>query len=330
MRFADWDEKEYIKELEDAVWDEPETALSMNDGHSDIHYSPDGSYKGMISRIVHENVKGAGSFPSKEDAMDLIQNAVAFAISDIAKWVLKGKGEFNDRRDYHTLALTVYMGDSEDTGINLDEKFREIKSHSVRLVLERSFEPGVPFGFFLKTAYPDTHEEHSEFTGRQFTKEEVVKGLCDFESEYQKLAFLLRDEIKGVSVHYGKVEHQEEYIRLRCGNPAKEQYTAYLNPQEGIKIYQSDKERRHPITPAELKRKCPQITEVIQIADEIIQEGEVKCWIADRKTLDALSDSKNNNQGLRSLDEMIKEVEAKDEAVIPSENLNLAKNSISR
>lgn len=258
------DPDKYLQCLEDMVWDDPKTALSMESGHTNIHFQKD-SVKDMITRIIREGVDGAGGFASPEDAMELIQNAVIYRSQEIADWMMSKRMEFDDPRDYHTKAFTVYMGENEVTGRNYDDKFREMESHAVKIVLKRDYSDYAPLGFCLITAYPEINEEHTKYTGKQLSPRDIAQNkLYDFRSGTEKAAFLTKDNSYGVKVRYAEDRDHNEYASFSVRN-GDVRYTAYLAENE-LKIVRQSLSEKKRLDPTELEQEYPKLSSVLKDA----------------------------------------------------------------
>ena len=236
------------------------TALAMNAGHTRIHMNNEETTKQMLTRIIDEKVSGAGSFVSEELAMDLIENVVYNKAHEIAVWATKTRGEFESTADYQQLALTVVVEPGEVAGINIDSRFREISTDATRIVLQRDYSDTSPYGFYLKTAYPDadTKRGYGTPTGKVYTKEEIVeKGLYDFHSDMQKAAFLM-DGKPGIRVKLLEDNGQEQ-LRLTAKR-GDTYYVAYIKePGENNKFIRSENGAKEKITVETLVTECPEL-----------------------------------------------------------------------
>ncbi len=189
----------------------------------------------MISRMIEENVTGTGSFVgSREDAVDWIVNAAVFNAEDITNWIVTPKFAFSNITDYHRHVLTVFMGPDEIPGIGLelsDDEQSMVKkiSHSVTMVMERDH--SCPYGFYLKTAYPNIHDKHAEIVDT-ITKEDIINDrLYKFDDKLSLAVFWFSDQ--GINFQYRIDDTHEPYLKI---DDRQTNYTAFLRPTS-VKYY---------------------------------------------------------------------------------------------
>ena len=246
MYYTDFDK--YVADLEDMLWDDPDTALAMGLGHSTIHMRGDENTKSMVSRMLDEGVKGSGSFlGGQEEATMNIQQAALYESNTIAEWVLADKSAFKTKESYEYLAISVDMDPSATkkhsvvTGIGLkyDEStgdILEMKSHGVRLVLKRDRD--CIFGFHLRTAYAD--HRIAEPTGVRYTKDDILVGkFYEFPNRLSLAYFANKND--NVLTFYGEDRDHRPYIRVvhkhsKYSAYIKETETKYYNELGGERV----------------------------------------------------------------------------------------------
>ncbi|MBO5551448.1 MAG: hypothetical protein J5966_05765 [Lachnospiraceae bacterium] len=228
------DIEKFEKDLEDMLWDDPETALAMGLGHSKIHMRGKETAKDMITRILDEGVKGSGSFlGSEEEAKENIQQSAIYNAKNIVKWAVADRGMFKSENEYQYLAFSVNMGNQvTGTGLRIDEKtgnIVEMESHGTRIVLKR--DRGCVFGFHLRTAYAD--HRIAKPTGRVYSRSDIINGgLYDFPDRLSFASYANQND--NVLTYYGKDRNHEPYIKVvhknsKCVAFIKETSTRYYD-----------------------------------------------------------------------------------------------------
>ncbi len=257
------DPETYRNMLDDAIWSNPKQTLAIDLGHSQIHFQSENVEKEMLKRIIEENKENVSVFTSKENAMDMVQNASSFVVDKIAAWMTEERTVFSDPKDYHELAIDVNM--QEETGITMNRQLEERHTDSVRLILRRDYSEAAPFGFRLETAYPLLSEHNHEEPFKVLSPKEVVANhQYEFETTISRTAFLCSGQ-KDIDVRLMRDKDHNDYIRFKT-KERDEQYIAYLHP-ENLKIFRFQGENgKERLTPEQLEEDCPKLTAILKDA----------------------------------------------------------------
>ena len=227
--------KELVQAIETTLfdaWDSKESyeyLLSNGEGHSCIHSGK--SEEELARRLINtKSISGASCFETPEDAQDKIVCALLEKKNEIAKWLQKDWRE-TSAEDYRRMSFSVDMRNSDPAGYGFDEHFREKTTGAVRIVLERdkplshAFSKGCPCGFYIVTAYPDLNHPSAQFTGRQFSAEELANDISGSENPLKKTETYFRERgpERGLETFVRFVPADDAHpdslkIKTRCDN----------------------------------------------------------------------------------------------------------------
>lgn len=219
----------YRELLDDAVWTNETFALGMHSGHTNIHYDEDCNINHTLVRLIKEDKKAVCNFDNSEDAISIIQSAVSTDIKNITNWMMKEKKEFDDESKYYEYAVSINMKEHVGKGIirNKDNSFEEKEIQAVRIVLQREYSDLCPYGFYLKTAYPDIYDKNS-ITTQKISKEDIIeRNLFTFNDKYEKAAFKYNGKA-GVIVTYENKEYDTPFIKAYFSDK-ENRYKCYIN-----------------------------------------------------------------------------------------------------
>ncbi|MCD8084614.1 MAG: hypothetical protein LUE86_14190 [Clostridiales bacterium] len=248
------DQKTLGNEIRKSLWDNPESALAMNFGHTkNLHVGRTNSE--LLSRLVHDGKPAVSSFIDYDTMMDSVVNAVSYHADKIAGWLQSGRREFENPRDYGHYAIRVDI-DGEPLGHGFKPDLKEYETPVVAVILERDLSDHAPFGFVLKTA---------QETGLSFTKAQVRdENIVDFKGAAEEAAFCLMGEFPGISIHAEKDRCHEEEIAIR---KVEEQthYCAFVKPVK-TSCYVREGDRLDRIAQRELPMDMREAIESAEIA----------------------------------------------------------------
>lgn len=273
------DPQKMLDDFQDMLWDDPKTALAMGLGHSEIHMIENESLESMVSRLLEEQVRGVGSFVGdEEEIVENIANAAMFKAKAITKWATSSRADFDRPDEYKTLAFTVFMGEDEITGVGLEEnnehKLEKKLSRSIRMVLSR--DKDCMFGFYLKTAYPNIHDEYAETTGEFYDKEAILqKHLYKF-TDRMSLASFISDNTN-IRSYYRTDSSHEPYLYVRDN---RTEYVAYIKEYD-TKFYRiaqspdgTSKKEKQKVSREEVESNAPDFMEDIKKMEKTIRQAK--------------------------------------------------------
>ena len=190
------DRKTLSQELQDAVWNNPESALGINFGHTkDLHVGKSDSE--LVLQMCDAGKSAASCFIDQNIMVESLSHAILYCADKIADWVQ------TDLKKYETPCI--------------------------RVVLERDMSDIAPYGFLLTTAYADITDPEAKATGIQFTKEQVKEeNLIDFRSCEQETAFYLSGDYPGLRIAVTKDRMGCNQLTFKKNLPER-QLTAHLN-----------------------------------------------------------------------------------------------------
>lgn len=229
--------EEYRDCIEKVSDEEVDIFLNTNKGHSREFHSFQSDAQ-MLERLVSENKEAVSSFYDEEQLRLSISDAICFKAEDIATWFTKGYKEFNSPDEYRAFAFSVDIG--EDIGNGFDEKYQEKATSVIRLVLQRDVSGESPFGFFVKTAYADIMNDLAYYTGKKYSKNQVLQNSDLKISPVQKMREEAKEIAGDANIFLQKCNGQEQ-LKIRFS----EEVTVYLSENNiSIRINEEDNRRK--------------------------------------------------------------------------------------
>lgn len=221
------DRKTLSQELQDAVWNNPESALGINFGHTkDLHVGKSDSE--LVLQMCDAGKSAASCFIDQNIMVESLSHAILYCADKIADWVQTDRKEFKNPADYRKFIFSLNI-DGDPIGYGFKQDLKKYETPCIRVVLERDMSDIDPYGFLLTTAYADITDPEAKATGIQFTKEQVKEeNLIDFRSCEQETAFYLSGDYPGLRIAVTKDRMGCNQLTFKKNLPER-QLTAHLN-----------------------------------------------------------------------------------------------------
>ncbi len=291
MRYRDllkMDGDLYINRLLDAAYDSidhPEEELyylGYSRGHSSIHYKVDNV--ALFSRMWKEHLPTVSCFTDEQTAREAISDAIAYKAKDIYRWF--SQDQPSDRNDFffNNFSFTVDMRTEEPIGYGMDAGLNTYASNGVRFVLERDFSGKSPFGFYLKTAYPEISQESFCTRGsKKFSLDEIEteaesREISLFRDDFERVAAVLKYDPEFIKnkVSVSHFESDGEFPRQVVMH--KQEGEAFLDmyvKENGCRVFERTVHGRRSLSLDEMFKKYPEashfLVKALQERDKAIE-----------------------------------------------------------
>lgn len=244
----------------DNMWNNPsllDSAFGMNLGHTDQHIGNDPD-ENLFTRIVEDEIAGEGRFQDKESANDFIMNALCVTSDQIIAWLQGAQGHFDSHNvignsTSQELVITVNMQEKVGTSYLIKQKLENDKGEIfqvpytdglihkkepqyITMVLDADMDKKhpmySPFGFYIKTAYPDDIDGQSPEIGT-VSRAEAVKNIAI--TSMNKAYFIAAGNTNHiqVSLQNKTQSNADQSIRLtKLPINNEKGYTAYINAND--------------------------------------------------------------------------------------------------
>lgn len=255
-------------DLTEDLWDNFEYAVNISAGHTAIHSAGENSVLDSVKRVIRESTTNVSFFYSNEDALGLAQDVCVSNVEKISAWMQTKRQYFKEQADYRNLVLTLNLRQDAGYGFVAEkDKLIERTARAVTVVLERNYSDDCPYGFHLKTAYPNILEEHAIDTGRIFSKRDIINEAVELNPE-ERAVLALKGAQTGVTVRY----YEPSQIRLAARSKDTE-YTVFLgrNRFKAQKNPIGQKGRPEWASKAEIAANCPKLNDALAEAEAVLK-----------------------------------------------------------
>lgn len=265
------DPEVYQEKLEDAVMDDVACILNVNKGHSSVLHAGQ-SMNDMVSRLIKEEKQIVSSFYDAGTLVDVLQDAIYFKAQNISTWITSSKIDFDDPKKYHTLSFTLDMKDGP-LGHGITKEGKELSTPSVTIVLQRDISEESPYGFFVKTAYPELTYQKAEETGLKINIQDFIENKLNFESTIEKAYYGLKNKYPDQKICLQNNNGNEQIKIIAEQDDCK--YIAYID-EYNLQIKKADLDIIKTSNLAECFIECPDMVNIIDYTQNIIHGHNIE------------------------------------------------------
>lgn len=233
--------EEYQKQIEEVSYDDVDVFLNVNKGHSKEFHSFQSDAQ-LLERLVSEDKEAVSSFYDEEQLRQSISDTICYKAKEISAWFTKGRMEFAKPSEYQTLALSVDIG--EDIGNGFTRNYQEKATSVITLVLQRDLSGESPFGFFVNTAYADITNDLAYYTGKEYSKAQVLQNDDLNISPIQKMREEARTILKKDAKIFLQKCNGQEQLKICFPENNEQQVTVFLTENNLSVRINSESERR--------------------------------------------------------------------------------------
>lgn len=244
--------QQYSTYLTNTIYSFPDFAANISQGHAkNIHI--ESNDVDLIKRASFKDVTWASSFQDNESFDDYVTDSISYKAHEIADWILSDRQDFKNASDYFTKDFLV---DFKDEEVGYGYKSGDLSRYStsaIKIVLQRDMTGDSPFGFYLKTAYPQMNEPVK--TNISFT-EDYFEKLNEKEMSVPQKLFFYAQTI-GIKGYVKNIDNEDTFI-VNCpvDNNGKNGYISAFYTKDKVKYKLTNNEGKRRIDASDLYFEC--------------------------------------------------------------------------
>ena len=199
----------------------------------------------LLRRIVdsEDMAQQATTFADERDTYFFMARAIDNRSAEIQEWL--GKSGSDSR-----LVITSDMGKTCGTGISSD--LEKVSSNHLSVVLDKTANTRrYPWGFKVRTAFPNIEKDNVIHTGKGYEAEEIAENRPEwFKNDLHRTAFSFKDN-KEAEVYYGERKpYGDPYIAIKFrSEEGKDEYRAFIKENGDLSIRRISPEGRTALGP---------------------------------------------------------------------------------